>query len=208
VPFDHNDHYHYLLIRELPPDARTALDVGSGTGKFARRLARRGINVDAIEASPEALAAARKVSAHVWAPGTILWHRADVTEVDLPSEHYDFISCIASIHHMPFSVVKQLREALAPGGVLVILGLYREETTSDKLLNALAVPANLVARLVVALSERLQPNWETALTGDVEVPTTEPKMTLAEIKQAAAEELPGCKIRRLLFWRYLLVYRK
>ncbi|NDZ99780.1 methyltransferase domain-containing protein, partial [Streptomyces sp. SID10116] len=51
MPFDHNDHYHPLLLRNLPPGGRTALDVGCGTGRFARRLAARGYEVDALDPS-------------------------------------------------------------------------------------------------------------------------------------------------------------
>ncbi|MGA4876586.1 hypothetical protein [Streptomyces lydicamycinicus] len=32
-------------------------------------------------------------------------------------------------------------------------------------------------------------------------------MPLPRIRRAAAVLLPGCRIRRLLFWRYLLVFR-
>ncbi|MEV4472391.1 class I SAM-dependent methyltransferase [Nonomuraea sp. NPDC049504] len=41
--FDHNEHYHELLIRGIPEGAKQALDVGCGTGAFARRLAGRGL---------------------------------------------------------------------------------------------------------------------------------------------------------------------
>ena len=42
VPFDHNDHYHPLLLNLIPADARRAPDVGRGTGTFARAVAGRG----------------------------------------------------------------------------------------------------------------------------------------------------------------------
>lgn len=58
MPFDHNDHYHRLLLRRLPPGGRTAPDVGCGTGRFAVRLARRGYAVDALDPSAEVIAAA------------------------------------------------------------------------------------------------------------------------------------------------------
>lgn len=48
MAFDHNDHYHPLLLRQVPSGAATALDVGCGTGLFARRLAARGVVVDAV----------------------------------------------------------------------------------------------------------------------------------------------------------------
>lgn len=59
MPFDHNDHYHRLLLRQVPQNCRAALDVGCGTGRFARRLARLGIEVDAIDPSEEVIAQAR-----------------------------------------------------------------------------------------------------------------------------------------------------
>ncbi|MGW6404449.1 class I SAM-dependent methyltransferase [Streptomyces sp. NPDC055134] len=60
MPFDHNDHYHRLLLRQLPKEGREesrgegrrALDIGCGTGRFARRLAGRGYEVDALDPSP------------------------------------------------------------------------------------------------------------------------------------------------------------
>ncbi|MEQ7126976.1 class I SAM-dependent methyltransferase [Actinopolymorpha sp. B11F2] len=208
MPFVHNDYYQRLLIRQLPAGGRTALDVGCGTGRFARRLARRGYDVDAIDQSAETLATARALTAQIWAAGTIHWQQADITTVDLPDKHYDFISCLASIHHVPFETVGRLRDALTHDGVLAILGLYNEETASDWLLSLAAVPVNAAARLTMAISDKLQPTWENHVQRQVSAPTMPPSMTLAQIRTAAAEELPGCTIHRLLFWRYLLVYRK
>lgn len=42
MPFDHNDHYLRLLLRQVPRNCGAALDVGCGTGRFARRLAHLG----------------------------------------------------------------------------------------------------------------------------------------------------------------------
>ncbi|WP_411137757.1 hypothetical protein [Streptomyces sp. C10] len=39
-------------------------------------------------------------------------------------------------------------------------------------------------------------------------PLAPPGMPLPRIRREAAALLPGCRIRRLLFWRYLLVFRK
>lgn len=208
VPFAHNDHYQRLLVRQLPAGGRTALDVGCGTGRFARRLARRGYDVDAVERSAETLATARALTAQTWSPGTIHWRQGDITTLDLPDKHYDFISCVASIHHVPFATVGKLRDALTHDGVLAILGLYNEETVSDWMLSLAAVPVNALARVTVAVSDRLQPTWEAQVQRQVSAPTTVPDMTLEQIRTTAAEELPGSTIRRLLFWRYLLVYRK
>ena len=207
VPFDHNDHYHGLLVRQLPSGCRTALDVGCGTGRFARRLARHRIAVHAIDRSAVTLERAQALSAGILAPGSIRWQRADVTKLELPRQQYDFISCLASIHHVPFDTVSKLRGALAPGGVLAILGLYRGAGVMDHLTSAAAIPCNGVARVAVNVWERTVPEQAAPARFGGHAPVADPTMTLNEVKGAADELLPKSDLRRLLFWRYLLVYR-
>jgi SAM-dependent methyltransferase len=236
MPFDHNDHYHRLLLRHVPQNCRTALDVGCGTGRFARRLAERGVDVAAIDPSEEVIAAARALSGQPAADAAAgkgpRFECGDVTEAELPKGRYDFISCLASLHHMPFGTVVALRDALAPGGVLVILGCYPERTRTDWAWSLAAVPVNAAARLAVAARDALRPVDAAAAgrtgpaeatglaeaTGPGEVtgptairmkaPVRQPTMPLDQIRREAAVLLPGCGIRRLLFWRYLLVFRE
>ncbi|GAB2932176.1 class I SAM-dependent methyltransferase [Streptomyces mayteni] len=199
MPFDHNDHYHRLLLRQLPPGARSALDVGCGTGRFAGRLAERGLAVDAVDPSAEVIAAAEAHSG----PGGPRFVHADVTTMELPAAHYDFVSCLASIHHVPFDTVTRLRDALAPGGVLAILGCYPERTAADYATSLAAVPANAAARLAVGAGDRLR-----GRPAPPKAPVARPELPLPEIRRQAADLLPGCRVRRLLFWRYLLVYTR
>ncbi|NSC25328.1 class I SAM-dependent methyltransferase [Streptomyces albus subsp. chlorinus] len=210
MPFDHNDHYHRMLLRQVPPGCGTALDVGCGTGRFARRLAGRGIEVDAIDPSAKIIAEARALSGQTGdgapPPGSPRYRQADVTAVGLPHARYDFISCLASLHHVPFDTVTSLRDALAPGGVLVVLGCYREQGLRDLVWSLAASPVNAAARLAVAAAERVRPH-AAAGRGASEPPVAQPVMSLREIHREAPVLLPGCTIRRLLFWRYLLVFR-
>ncbi len=57
--WDHNAHYHEFLLQRLPARPGRALDVGCGTGAFARRLAQRAEAVDAVDVSPGMIAAVR-----------------------------------------------------------------------------------------------------------------------------------------------------
>jgi SAM-dependent methyltransferase len=207
MPFDHNDHYHRLLLRQAPRSCGAALDVGCGTGRFARRLAHLGVVVDAIDPSEEAIAEARALSGRIAGGRNPRFQLANVTDVELPRDHYDFISCLASIHHMPFDTVAVLRDALAPGGVLVILGCYPEKTRLDWAWSLAAVPVNAVAGLVVALKDRFRPAAAATGREQVKAPVRQPTVPLLQIRREAAVLLPGCSIRRLLFWRYLLVFR-
>ncbi|GAA4893009.1 class I SAM-dependent methyltransferase [Streptomyces coeruleoprunus] len=213
MPFDHNDHYHALLTRQIPLHARTALDVGCGTGRFARRLARRGLEVDAVDVSAEVVEAARALSARTEGDGGRgpdgaggpRFRQADITTAQLAPGHYDFVSCLASLHHMPFApTLTALRATLAPGGVLAILGCYPESSPADWAWSVAAVPANAAARSAVAAKEYLR----GAPRQPVRAPVLAPRMPLSAVRREAADLLPGCRVRRLLFWRYLLVYRK
>lgn len=194
MPFDHNDHYHRLLLRKLPLHGRTALDVGCGTGRFARLLAARGYEVDAVDPAPDVIAEARA------AGGGPRFRTADVTEEELPEGRYDVITCLASLHHMPFGTVTRLRAALAPGGTLLVLGCYSGMTWWD----LAAAPANAVARMAVYAGERLRGAHEPPL----KPPVRQPDMTPAQVRAEAARLLPGSGVRQLLFWRYLLTYQE
>ncbi|WP_281393695.1 class I SAM-dependent methyltransferase [Streptomyces bathyalis] len=105
MAIDYNAHYHPLLLKHVPEGARTALDVGCGTGQFARLLAGRGLDVEGIDGNAQVIEAAQA------AGGGPRYRHTDAREDQLPESHYDFISCIASLHHMPFDMVLTLRKA-------------------------------------------------------------------------------------------------
>ena len=87
-----------------------------------------------------------------------------------------------------------------------MIGLYREQTRSDRLLNVTAIPANLALGWLRTRNLRVE---VTQLPGPMAMtaPTRPADMTLREIRVQAAHELPGSRVRRHLFWRYSLVYR-
>ncbi|WP_440765472.1 class I SAM-dependent methyltransferase [Natronorubrum sp. DTA7] len=95
------------------PDGR-ALDVATGTGRNARFLAANDYDVDAVDISDVALEDARARAEE--RDLEVNWIRADLTEFDLETDAYDVItvSFFAALEHLP-----ALKEALAPGGVLV-----------------------------------------------------------------------------------------
>ena len=52
--WNHNTHYHYLVLRAIPPSCRAALDVGCGRGDLAQKMARRCEEVIGIDEEPRA----------------------------------------------------------------------------------------------------------------------------------------------------------
>jgi SAM-dependent methyltransferase len=95
------------------PDGR-ALDVATGTGRNARFLASKGYDVDAVDVSDEALAQAERRARA--ASVDVNWVRADIDEFAFETDAYDVVtvSYFAALDRLP-----DIKEALAPGGVLV-----------------------------------------------------------------------------------------
>ncbi len=119
-PWDHNAHYHRWILRQLPRSFRTALDVGSGTGDLARLLATRAAAVDAIDPDPATVTRARELTP---ADTPVTFTAADAL-TGIPSASYDVITCVAALHHLPFTdALAHFRRHLAPGGTLVVVGV-------------------------------------------------------------------------------------
>ncbi|HEY0070491.1 MAG TPA: class I SAM-dependent methyltransferase [Chloroflexia bacterium] len=201
--WSHNSHYDSYLLRHVPTPCREALDIGCGTGAFARSLAERSDHVLGIDLSPEMVRVATSRSDGY---PNIEYRVADVMQLDLPGEQYDCIASIATLHHMPTdAILREMKAALKPGGTLLVLDLYEAEGWADRLTNVLALPLNLVLRLVKQRRLRESPEvraaWEEHGRGDR-------YLTLGEVRRICAKVLPGAKVKRHLLWRYSLVWRK
>ncbi|NEC03128.1 class I SAM-dependent methyltransferase [Streptomyces anulatus] len=198
-PWDHNAHYHRWILRRLPGRFTGALDVGSGSGDLARLLATRAEAVHGIDADPAIVERARERTA----PGApVAFSVGDALE-DVPSGSYDVITCVATIHHLPFGeALTHFRRHLAPGGTLIVVGLYRPRSRSDYLIDAVAIPSNIAMAWIKNKGRRVpRPAAMTA-------PTRPATMVFPDIVRDARLVLPGARPRRRLFWRYTLVWKR
>lgn len=200
--WNHNTHYHAYLLRHAPARMASALDVGCGAGRFTRLLAQRADAVTGLDLSPNMIQLARERSASV---PHVAYEVADVMQLDLPTNDYDCIASIATLHHLPLAdVLGKLKAALKPSGVLLVLDLYVEAGPVDALYGLLSMPwhAWLARRhRAGASSAAARAAWELHGQHDVYMP-------LREIRRTARAVLPGAQVRRLLLWRYALVWRK
>ncbi|WP_345711303.1 class I SAM-dependent methyltransferase [Kineococcus glutinatus] len=197
-PWDHNAHHHGWIERRLPRRIGTALDVGCGTGDLVRRLSRRADHVTGLDADAATIDTARRLSA---GETGVDFRCDDLMTADLPGG-YDVVTALAVLHHVPFEpALVRLRDLLAPGGTLLVLGLYREEVLADHVLSAAAVPANVVVGTVKTL-RRGSAERPTAMSA----PTAPATTTLREIRDVARRRTPGAAVRRHLFWRCSLRY--
>jgi hypothetical protein len=102
-------------------------------------------------------------------------------------------------------MLAKVRDALAPGGVLLVLDLVSDSSALDLLRSLFAFPLNVALRLV--RTGRLRPSPEHRAAWDAHG-RDERYPALSEIRRLAGELLPGARVRRHLFWRYSLVWRK
>jgi 2-polyprenyl-3-methyl-5-hydroxy-6-metoxy-1,4-benzoquinol methylase len=191
--WNHNSHYHDILLASIPHPCTRALDVGCGLGMFARRLATRADRVDALDAEGPVIHQARELSRHST--------RIRFVEADFMTwtavEPYDFISMIAVLHHLPFAEALAKSVALLrPGGVLGVIGLHRARTVVH------AGARSLLGYPVSAFYRLTRP------TARVGAPIRDPAMTLTEIRCAVAAILPGATIQRHVLWRYSITWVK
>ncbi|MFG3035870.1 class I SAM-dependent methyltransferase [Streptomyces sp. NPDC048330] len=199
-PWDHNAHHHRWILRRLPARPERALDVGCGTGDLARLLADRARSVRGVDADPVIVARARELTD----PAARVTFAVEDALADTGDDGtYAAVTCVATLHHLPLiPALERLRDRSAPGGTLVVLGLARPATAGDHLLGLLSIPLNVATGLLRSRGRPApRPVAMTAATRDAEE-------TFGDIALAARRILPGARLRRRLFWRYSLVWRK
>ncbi|RPE40891.1 methyltransferase family protein [Streptomyces sp. Ag109_O5-1] len=192
--WNHNVHYHPLVLDAVPDGCRTALDVGCGDGLLAAKLATRAESVTGVDRSAEMIRQAGKRDA-----GNVTFLEGDYLDDALLGEgSYDFVSAVAVIHHAPFDdAIDRLVSLLAPGGRLVIVGMAFNHTPLDWVISGCGVPAS-----------RLNALLRGGKRAPAGMPVEDSPMHWGEVRQATAHLLPGRRYRRRLLWRYTAVWDK
>lgn len=201
--WDHNRHHRDFLLARVPSPCRDALEIGCGTGAFSHALAGRSEHVLALDLSPEMIRVARARAPH---RSNLEFQLADASVWPFPSERFDCIASIATLHHMdPRALLPRLRDALRPGGVLLVLDLVADESLLDLARSALAVGASGALRLAhtgrLRDPKEVREAWEEHGRGET-------YLRISEVREICRKLLPGAEVRRHLLWRYSIVWRK
>ena len=93
--------YDRMLISLVPPTCRRLLDLGCGTGRLTRAIARRAQEVTAVDVSPEMLRLARE---HCAGHGNVAFVEADLFNLPLTLGVFD---CVISV--ISFTICRQSR---------------------------------------------------------------------------------------------------
>ena len=198
-----NNHYHDSLLKHVPQNCENALEIGCGTGAFARDLAKICKRVVALDLSSEMIRIARARSGQF---ENLEFELANAMTWNFPQSHFDFVCSIATLHHVQqLPLLVKMRDALRPGGVLVILDLVQSDTLRERMLDAIGLGVSASLRLIH--NGRLQPPPEVRKAWE-QHGKHDSYATVRQMRALAEEILPGATMRRCLLWRYMLVYRK
>ena len=107
-----------MALAEAP--GRHVLDIGGGTGNYARALADAGYDVLVLDVSQDMLSVAASKGLRV--------RQADATSLPEPDSCADAVTMIAVLHQIPDwqAALSEARRVLRPGGILCLL-LYTSE---------------------------------------------------------------------------------
>lgn len=200
--WNHNSHYHSFLLKHVPPRCSNALELGCGTGTFARLLAERAEHVLALDLAPQMIRIAQERSGHL---SNIDFQVADALAWEFPPEQFDCIVSIATFHHLPMEqMLIKMKAALAPNGTLIVLDLF-QASLSDMFTIILAIPVNFALKYLktgrVRQPQAVREAWAEHGQHDT-------YMSLSQLRQICKTILPGAQLKKHLLWRYSLIWKK
>ena len=190
--WNHSAAYYPWLRRQLA-GRRRILDVGCGEGALVRYLAEPGRSLLGIDPDEASLRRAKAL-----APAGTEFRRCGLE--DLAGEgDFDAVTFSASLHHMDMErALDRACGLLAPGGLLLIVGLGRPSSMGDWLLEGLRVlPCGVLSRL-----HRQKSSEELGVPVSYELPP------MGEVRRVIQRSLPGAELRPGLYYRWLLRWEK
>lgn len=182
------------LLKQLPSRRGSALEIGCGVGRLARRLASAFDGVTAIDFSEGMIAEATRRD-----DASVEFVCVDMFEWLRPRrDTYDCIVTVATLHHMDLaSALREIASALKPGGTLLVIDLLHRSGWRGFFVNAVAW---VVSLRTTAPWKLRRAYWRHG--------RNETYLTLDDVERVVREELPGARVRAHLLWRYSVAWQK
>jgi 2-polyprenyl-3-methyl-5-hydroxy-6-metoxy-1,4-benzoquinol methylase len=191
--WNHNIHYHPLIIGALPPGCHHVLDVGCGEGLLARELSSVALQVTAIDCDAPTIALAMEQTPEV----NVEYILDDFLAHPFEPQSFDAVVSVAALHHIGTSAaLSRMQQLLRPGGNLAVVGLAKSLHRSDLMFDLAGMVADRFHKVTKTY-------WETSAPK-----IWPPSETYRQTRQAAETVLPGARYRRRLLWRYSITWTK
>ena len=124
------------------------LDLGTGTGAAAVRLARHGCSVEAVDHSIDMLARAQQHAARAGLSDSIRFGVGDAEKLAFADESFDAVCIQGLLHHLPDprAALAETHRVLRPGGRLFVSEPCREAALLGRVVRGLLQVGRRVAR--------------------------------------------------------------
>jgi 2-polyprenyl-3-methyl-5-hydroxy-6-metoxy-1,4-benzoquinol methylase len=203
LKWNHNNCYFKQLLKFVPNNVETCLDIGCGKGELSFMLSQKSKSVIAVDLADKMIEKAKVLHAN----NNIKYICGNILDMKFENNSIDVIITTATAHHLPYEwLLCFAKDKLKEGGKLIILDLAQAESVNDYIIWGSAFLPNIVMNLIK--NHRLQKDdshskevWERHGKHDT-------YMTMKEIKFLAEKHIPTAKIKRKLFWRYSLIWQK
>jgi 2-polyprenyl-3-methyl-5-hydroxy-6-metoxy-1,4-benzoquinol methylase len=192
-PWNINIHYDALLDSRVPLGTERVLDVGTGDGFLAARLARRVPTVMAVDIDGPVLERARAR----FPEASVTWLHRDVMDAEFAPALFDAVVSNAALHHLDDTpaALQRLGSLLRPGGTLAVVTFARSSIRE--------LPWHAAAWIFRGIAQRIRGDWEHS--APVVWP---PKDSLRQLRQHAQTHLPGSRVQRLPYGRVLITWSR
>ena len=116
------ENYTNFLLKHIPKEVRSILDVGCGTGKNAEKLLEIGYKVDCVSPSPHLTQRAKKILGD-----RVKFYQSTFEEIEF-ARNYDLILFSESFQYIKLDqVFDSIENCLNPNGHLIICDFFRKD---------------------------------------------------------------------------------
>lgn len=142
------------MIRRLDlPPGSAVLEIGCGTGRFARSAAKAGYQVTAVDVSKIMLEYVGAKAAQENLPLIRTQHSGFLT-MDLPAGHFDAVVSGAALHHLPDAwklvALRHIAQVLKTGGLFILRDVVFAPHNGE-------APEDCFARFIGSFNEMIRP---------------------------------------------------
>lgn len=191
--WNHNIHYHSVVVSAVGDGCSRVLDVGCGEGMLARELSGRVSEVVGIDVDAPTVEVARRDAA----ADNVEYLVGDFLTHDFEAGSFDAVVSVVALHHMDTTAaLERMGELVRPGGRVAVVGLARSRYPAD-------LGFDLAGAVGTRLHKLTKTFWETSAPK-----IWPPPLTYAQTRRIAENVLPGVQYRRHILWRYSLVWSK